>query len=68
MEHLRSLDELEGTVREALSVRPATAAQRSEAHAALSQLRARAERVDAACEVCHAAAVEEGRKQERATA
>lgn len=58
---LRTLDELEGRVREALD------GSDLEAQRALDELRSRAERVDAACEVCHAAALEEGRAQERAT-
>lgn len=68
MDQPRSLDELEETIREGLSPRATSAAQRSEAHAALTELALRAQRVDASCEVCHAAAVAEGRAQERASA
>jgi cytochrome c5 len=63
---LRTLDDLEATVKEALTARSVSATQRAEGQAALSELRMRAERVDASCEVCHAAAVSEGRAQERA--
>lgn len=61
MEQLRSLEELEGTIRAALTEPDPPQQLRAEALLDLRTLLARAQRVDAACEVCYAAAVEQGR-------
>jgi hypothetical protein len=68
MDQLRSLEELEGTIRTALEMPDAPQQLKAEALLDLRTLFARAQRIDAACEVCHAAAVAEGRAQERASA